>query len=89
VVPQGAGVVKTGDVGPQHRPYEQGSGWVTPPQIDQWKGPPGIEHVDALVSAQDARDRLERIKEAAEIAALRKAEAEFLKTKERKNKEAK
>ena len=75
VVPQGAGKVVDADVGPQHRPYEQRSGWVTPPQVDQWKAP-GIEHVDRLVDERDRLDRAARIRElgAAEHS-LRLAEA--------------
>jgi hypothetical protein len=79
----GAGTVKTADVGPQHRPIDASatnSGWVEPPKVDQWKAP-GIDYIDQMVSAQDERDRLERIKQAAETAALKKAEAQFLATK--------
>ena len=90
VVPQGAGRVVTGDVGPQHRPIaEQGSGWTTPPSIDSWRAP-GLEHMDHMMDQQDAVDRVARAKELAEAAALRRAEEAFLKTKaepkERKDK---
>jgi hypothetical protein len=81
---QGAPTVKTGDVGPQHRPIDANAtnsrGWQEPPKVDNWS-PPGLREMDELMDAADARDRLERIREAAETAALKKAEAEFLKTK--------
>jgi hypothetical protein len=64
VVPSAAGKVVTGDVGPAHRPIEQGTGWTTPPQVDQWKAP-GIDYVDALCDEQDRRDRAQRIRELA------------------------
>jgi hypothetical protein len=81
VVPQGAGRVVTGDVGPQHRPIaEQGSGWTTPPSIDSWR-PPGVDICDQLVDQQDAIDRAERIRQLGEAAALRRAEEQFLRGK--------
>ena len=48
-------------------------GWVTPPQVDQWKGPPGIEHVDRLLDQADAIDKAERIRQLAEAAAVQRA----------------
>jgi hypothetical protein len=81
VVPQGAGRVVTAGDAVAHG----GSGWVDAPKVDSWKAP-GIDLIDGMVAAQDERDRLARIREAAEAAALRKAEAEFLKNKQHKEK---
>jgi hypothetical protein len=53
VVPQGAG--KVVDAGPS-------SGWVKPPQVDQWKAP-GIDIIDDMVAQQDRVDRAARIRE--------------------------
>jgi hypothetical protein len=80
---QGAGVVKTGDVGPQHRPIDteattDRSGWREPPKIDNWK-PPGLEHIDRLVDAADLQDRLQRVRQLGEAKALVQAEQELLK----------
>jgi hypothetical protein len=74
----GAGTVTTGDDGPKHRPFEQGQGWVNPPQVDQWK-PPGLSVMDRLMDQQDALDKAERIRKLAEAAAVKRAEAELLK----------
>ena len=80
---QGAGVVKTGDVGPQHRPIDteattDRSGWREPPKVDNWK-PPGLEHIDRLVDAADLQDRLQRVRQLGEAKALVQAEQELLK----------
>ena len=74
---QGAGVVKTGDVGPQHRPIDteattDRSGWREPPKIDNWK-PPGLEHMDRMMDQQDAIDRAARVRELAAAAAVQRA----------------
>jgi hypothetical protein len=78
VTPVGAGRVidgddvKAGTTG-QH-------GWVTPPQVDNWK-PPGEAAMNQILDAEDAKWRAERIKEMAETAkalqALAAAEAEL------------
>jgi hypothetical protein len=73
VTPVGAGVVK--DAG-SNTVASSGTGWVKPPQVDQWRAP-GIEHVDALVDAQDAVDKAERVRKLAQTEALRRAEAEL------------
>jgi hypothetical protein len=74
---QGAGVVKTGDVGPQHRPVDTDattdrSGWREAPKVDAWRAP-GIEHVDRLLDQADAIDKAERIRQLAEAAAVQRA----------------
>jgi hypothetical protein len=73
---QGAGVVKTGDVGPQHRPVDPSAtnsgGWVETKSIDSWR-PPGVEIADRIVDHFDAIDRAERIRQLAEAAALQRA----------------
>jgi hypothetical protein len=71
VVPQGAGRVVDGDVGPQHRPLDR-SGWQEPPKVDAWR-PPGVEIMDRMMDQQDAIDRAARIRELAEAAALQRA----------------
>jgi hypothetical protein len=71
VVPQGAGRVVDGSDAPVASTGT--GGWVTPPQVDQWKGPPGIEHIDRLVDQADAIDKAERIRQLAEAAALQRA----------------
>jgi hypothetical protein len=81
---QGAGVVKTGDVGPQHRPIDPSatnSGWVEAKSIDSWRAP-GLEHIDRLVDAADLQDRLERVKQLGEARALAQAEAEIKQQRE-------
>jgi hypothetical protein len=73
---QGAGVVKTGDVGPQHRPVDTSAtnsgGWQEPPKVDAWR-PPGVEHMDRMMDQQDAIDRAARVRELAEAAAVQRA----------------
>jgi hypothetical protein len=71
VVPQGAGRVIDGSDAPVASTGT--GGWVTPPQVDQWKGPPGIEHVDRLLDQADAIDKAERIRQLAEAAAVQRA----------------
>jgi hypothetical protein len=86
--PVDAAPVKTGDVGPQHRPIDR-SGWRDPPKVDQWK-PPGLEHMDRMMDQQDAIDRAARARELASAAAVKRAEAaikEQPKEKERKDRE--
>jgi hypothetical protein len=56
-------------------------GWVTPPQVDQWK-PPGLEAMDRLVDQQDMLDKAARAKELIEAAAQLKALEELTKPKE-------
>jgi hypothetical protein len=72
----GAGVVKTGDVGPQHRPVDASAtnsgGWQEPPKVDAWR-PPGIEHMDRMMDQQDAIDRAARVRELAGAAAVQRA----------------
>ena len=90
---QGAGVVKDGGVGPQHRPIDteattDRSGWREPPKVDNWK-PPGLEHIDRLVDAADLQDRLERVRQLGEARALVQAEAELIKQQAELNKKQK
>jgi hypothetical protein len=71
----GAGVVKGGDVGPQHRPVDPSatnSGWVEAKSIDSWRAP-GLEHMDRMMDQQDAIDRAARARELAEAAAVQRA----------------
>jgi hypothetical protein len=75
VTPVGAGKVVDGGEGVRGG---NGSGWVEAPRVDSWR-PPGIDAIDAMCDAQDARDRVERIRHLAEAAAVRRAEAELLK----------
>jgi hypothetical protein len=58
VVPVGAAKVTT--------PGEpaRGTGWVKPPQVDQWR-PPGVDICDELMDQQDRIDRAARIRELA------------------------
>jgi hypothetical protein len=76
----GAGTVKDADIGPKYRPLNT-SGWQEAPKVDDWQRTAGINHVDAMCSAQDAVDKAERIKALAEAArhlkALAEAEAEL------------
>jgi hypothetical protein len=63
----GAPTVKTGDVGPQHRPIDTDattdrSGWQEAPKVDAWK-PPGVEIMDEMMDQQDRIDRAARIRE--------------------------
>jgi hypothetical protein len=74
---QGAGVVKTGDVGPQHRPIDASattdrSGWVEAKSIDSWR-PPGVDLCDRIADHFAALDRAERIREVAQSAAVQRA----------------
>jgi hypothetical protein len=62
-----------------------GTGWADSPEIKNWKAP-GIDLIDEMVTAQDRIDRAQRVREQAEAVALARAEAEFLKSKERKDK---
>jgi hypothetical protein len=82
VRPAGAGVVKDGDVGPQHRPYQSG-GWQEPPKVDSWR-PPGLREMDALMDQEDLNFRAQRVRELAEASAVQRALAEA----ERKEKES-
>jgi hypothetical protein len=50
----------------------RGTGWVEPRPLES---PPGIEQVDRLVDAQDARDRAELIERELKIARMGKGEA--------------
>jgi hypothetical protein len=73
----GAGVVKTGDVGPQHRPVNaeattDRSGWVEAKSIDSWRAP-GLEHMDRMMDQQDAIDRAARVREMAAAATVQRA----------------
>src|SRR6516165_6894486 len=85
----GAGVVKTGDVGPQHRPIDASAtnsgGWQEPPKVDQWK-PPGLEHMDRMMDQQDAIDRAARVRELAEAAAVQRVLKQSVEPKEQEPK---
>ena len=76
---QGAGVVKTGDVGPQHRPVDPSAtnsgGWVEAKSIDSWR-PPGVDLCDRIADHFAALDRAERIREVAQSAAVQRALSE-------------
>jgi hypothetical protein len=72
---QGAGRVVSGDDKPV---ASTGTGWADSPEL---KPPPGINLIDEMCAADDASWRLQRAREVAEVAALKRAEAEFLKTK--------
>jgi hypothetical protein len=63
------------------KPYKHG--WTDPTPLPR---PEGIDLIDGLVDAQDQIDRAARVRELGEAAALKRAEAEFLKSKERKEK---
>jgi hypothetical protein len=86
---QGAGVVKTGDVGPQHRPIDANAtntgGWQEPPKVDQWK-PPGLEHMDRMMDQQDAIDRAARVRELAEAAVVQRVLKQSVEPKEQEPK---
>ena len=73
VVPVGAGRVIDGNDTPV---ASTGSGWADSPQIKDWK-PPGLEHMDRMMDQADAIDRAERIRQLAQTAAVRRAEAEI------------
>ena len=73
VVPVGAGRVIDGNDTPV---ASTGSGWADSPQIKDWK-PPGLEHMDRMMDQADAIDRAERLRQLAQTAAVRRAEAEI------------
>jgi hypothetical protein len=50
----------TGGGSQASKPVERGTGWQTPRPL---ASPPGINYVDALCDAQDAKDRAEKIAE--------------------------
>jgi hypothetical protein len=87
----GAGTVKTGDVGPSHRPYQEPaqeadrSGWRDAAPLGQ---PPGIRHIDAMLDAEDRQWRAERIKELAGASVAQRALAQAAAEAERKDREA-
>jgi hypothetical protein len=68
VTPQGAGRVVDGET-PQNR-----SGWADSPRLRQ---PDGVNYIDAMCDQADAIDRAERLRQLAQTAAVRKAEAEL------------
>jgi hypothetical protein len=72
---QGAGRVVGGDDKPV---ASTGTGWADSPELKQ---PPGINLIDEMCAAEDASWRLQRAREVAEAAALRRAEEAFLKSK--------
>jgi hypothetical protein len=72
---QGAGRVVGGDDKPV---ASTGTGWASSPEL---KPPPGINLIDEMCAQEDASWRLQRARELAEAAALKRAEMEFLKTK--------
>ena len=69
VVPVGAGRVIDGSDAPV---ASNGTGWVDAPKVDSWK-PPGLEHMDRMMDAQDAIDRAARARELGEAAAVKRA----------------
>jgi hypothetical protein len=83
VVPVGAGRVIDGNDAPVASTGT--GGWVEAPKVDAWR-PPGVDLCDRLVDAQDAIDRAERIRQLAQTAAIKRAEAEI---KAREEEEAK
>lgn len=81
VLPVGAGRVIDGSDAPV---ASNGTGgWVEAPKVDSWK-PPGLEHMDRMMDAQDAIDRLQRVRELGEARALVQAEAELKRQEEAK-----
>jgi hypothetical protein len=86
---QGAGVVKDGGVGPQHRPIDPSAtnsgGWQEPPKVDNWR-PPGVEHMDRMMDQQDAVDRAARVRELAEAAAVQRVLKQSVEPKEQEPK---
>ena len=84
---QGAGVVKGGDVGPQHRPIDASAtgGWQEAPKVDQWQ-PPGLKHMDRMMDQQDAIDRAARVRELAEAAAVQRVLKQSVEPKEQEPK---
>ena len=86
VLPVGAGRVIDGSDAPV---ASNGTGgWVEAPKVDSWK-PPGLEHMDRMMDAQDAIDRLQRVRELGEAKALVQAEAELIKQQAELNKKQK
>jgi hypothetical protein len=92
----GAGRTVEFDYGPAYRPYvppkedanatADRSGW----QAERPLRPPeGLQHIDAMLDAEDQRWRLQRAREVAEAAALKKAEQKFLETKQRSEEKGK
>ena len=82
----GSGKVVTGTEGPQHRPIDTNatnSGWVEAKSIDSWRAP-GVDICDQLMDQADAIERAERIRQLAQTAAIRRAEAELAKQPEPK-----
>jgi hypothetical protein len=73
VVPVGAGKVVDGSDAPV---ASGGTGWADSPQIRDWR-PPGLEHMDRMMDAQDAIDRAARARELIEASAIQRAEAEI------------
>ena len=84
---QGAGVVKTGGVGPQHRPNDPSAtgGWQEAPKFDQWQ-PPGLKHMDRMMDQQDAIDRAARVRELAEAAVVQRVLKQSVEPKEQEPK---
>jgi hypothetical protein len=74
VVPVGAGRVIDGSDAPVASTGT--GGWVEAPKVDQWK-PEGLSIMDRMMDAQDAIDRLQRVRELGEAKALVQAEAEI------------
>jgi len=61
----------TGGAAPQpQQPVQRGSGWAKPNPLEP---PPGQNHIDAIVSAQDKIDLVERATTLAKAAALQQA----------------
>jgi hypothetical protein len=71
----GAGRTISGDDKPV---ASTGTGWADSPEL---KPPPGISLIDEMCAQEDASWRLQRAREVAEAAALKRAEAQFLATK--------
>jgi len=61
---------------PAGEEVQRGTGWTEPPKVDQWK-PPGLEHMDRMMDAQDAIDRAARARELIEATAIQRAQAEL------------
>ena len=71
----GAGRVVSGDDKPV---ASTGTGWASSPEL---RPPEGINLIDEMCAAEDASWRLQRARELAEAAALRRAEEQFLRSK--------
>jgi hypothetical protein len=88
---QGAPVVKTGDVGPQHRPYvpppdepaPDRSGWRDAGALKQ---PDGLQHIDRMLDEEDRIWRGQRIKELAGASQAQRALAEAAREAEARDK---